>query len=241
MARPRLRTAAAAGCAALVLSGCLGSFAAFNKLNGWTRAASDSVLVQEAIFLALTPVYAVTITADLLVLNAYEFWTGRNPALAQRNDQTGPSGLRLVQRLEVTSEAKAWIGELWVANRRIETAAVVQVRPGAPVAGFWIDAFGRAAAFRVAPAAGGSGGAVIQLVDETADALAVGRLQIDELHAHPMRLTMEHLGPDRDRLGFIEQPKAQIDHGVLEILVVRHDEHPVLTDIVRLAPRPIAE
>lgn len=82
----RARTAAALICTvalAAMETGCIGSFAASNKLAGWNRAVSESRFVNELIFLALTPVYTVTLVADLLVINAIEFWSKENPFFAQ--------------------------------------------------------------------------------------------------------------------------------------------------------------
>jgi hypothetical protein len=87
-AMKRVRTGAAIILAAALTAmgtGCIGSFAASNKLAGWNASVSTSRFVNEVIFLALTPVYTVTLVADLLVINAIEFWSGENPFFAQND------------------------------------------------------------------------------------------------------------------------------------------------------------
>ena len=63
----------------MLMSSCVGSFTMFNKLAKWTQRATDSKFLNEIIFILLTPAYAVAGLADVVVLNAIEFWTGDNP------------------------------------------------------------------------------------------------------------------------------------------------------------------
>lgn len=70
---------------AIVLSGtimttsCVGSFTMFNKLAHWNKNATDSKILNEIIFLIISPAYAFCGIADALVLNSIEFWSGSNP------------------------------------------------------------------------------------------------------------------------------------------------------------------
>lgn len=77
----RARFLAAALVAAMGTSGCIGSFALFERVQSWNRTVSDK-WVNSVIHFALwiVPVYEVCLLGDLLVLNTMEFWTGDNPA-----------------------------------------------------------------------------------------------------------------------------------------------------------------
>ncbi len=63
----------------MVASSCVGSFAMFNKLASWNKRATGNKFLNEIIFLVISPAYAFCATADALVLNTIEFWTGDNP------------------------------------------------------------------------------------------------------------------------------------------------------------------
>lgn len=67
----------------MTAASCVGSFPLFNKLASWNKDATGNKFLNELIFLVISPAYAICGTADLLVLNAIEFWTGDNP-LANR-------------------------------------------------------------------------------------------------------------------------------------------------------------
>lgn len=79
----------------LLTSSCVGSFALFNKLASWNKRATNSKFLNEIIFLVISPAYVICGTADVLILNAVEFWSGSNP-LASRVGKTqqvlGPDG-----------------------------------------------------------------------------------------------------------------------------------------------------
>lgn len=66
-----------AGC--LLSTSCVGSFGLFNRLAQWNKKATDYKIVNELIFLIITPAYAVCSVVDALVLNSIEFWSGSNP------------------------------------------------------------------------------------------------------------------------------------------------------------------
>jgi len=65
-------------------TGCFGKFAAFNGLRGWNAKFSSNKFVNWLLFLVLNiiPVYEIFFTADVLILNSLEFWTGSNPLAA---------------------------------------------------------------------------------------------------------------------------------------------------------------
>lgn len=68
------------GC--FVLSSCVGSFSLFNKLAKWNKGATRYKLLNELIFLVISPAYAVCGIVDMFVLNTVEFWSGSNPMAA---------------------------------------------------------------------------------------------------------------------------------------------------------------
>ncbi len=65
--------------AAITLNSCIGSFGLFNKVLSWNKTATDNKFLNELIFILISPAYAICGTADLLVLNTIEFWSGDNP------------------------------------------------------------------------------------------------------------------------------------------------------------------
>lgn len=62
----------------LMMSSCIGSFSLFNKLLAWNEGIGNK-FVNELVFIVISPAYALCGTADLLVLNTVEFWSGQNP------------------------------------------------------------------------------------------------------------------------------------------------------------------
>lgn len=64
----------------LLFSSCIGSFGLTNNLLTWNRSI-DSKFVNELVFIAfwIVPVYEISAIADVLVINAIEFWSGNNP------------------------------------------------------------------------------------------------------------------------------------------------------------------
>jgi hypothetical protein len=65
----------------LSTTGCIGKFAAFNGLREWNSKFTKNKFVNWLVFIVLwvIPVYEILMTADGLVLNSIEFWTGSNP------------------------------------------------------------------------------------------------------------------------------------------------------------------
>ena len=72
--------------APVALTGCIGSFAAWNKVKDFNEEASESKWVQELLFLVLhiIPVYGIAYFIDILIINSIEFWTGENPMMSSR-------------------------------------------------------------------------------------------------------------------------------------------------------------
>jgi len=66
--------------AMLVMTGCYGSNALFNKVHKWNGTLGDKWVNScvHFVFLVLN-VYSITMFVDILVLNTVEFWTGSNP------------------------------------------------------------------------------------------------------------------------------------------------------------------
>lgn len=84
----------------MMFSSCIGPFNLSNKLLAWNQTIDDK-FVNEIIFVVLTPAYAVTLAADLFVLNSIEFWTGENPVEAGIVKQIqGTDGVYTVETLE---------------------------------------------------------------------------------------------------------------------------------------------
>lgn len=65
--------------ASVVMSSCIGSFGLFNKVLDWNKDATGNKFLNELIFIVISPAYVLCGTADLLVLNTIEFWSGSNP------------------------------------------------------------------------------------------------------------------------------------------------------------------
>lgn len=76
------KSIAALLCAGMVvLSGCYGSNACFNKIHKWNGTLGDKWINSVVHFLLFyLPVYGICLyLVDGLVLNTIEFWTGSNP------------------------------------------------------------------------------------------------------------------------------------------------------------------
>ena len=79
MKRKSFQTVVCLLAASMAMSSCVGSFALFNKLAKWNKNATDNKILNEILFLVISPAYAFCGAADALVLNSIEFWTGDNP------------------------------------------------------------------------------------------------------------------------------------------------------------------
>ena len=76
MKKITVNTIIALALGSMCLSSCIGSFGLTNKVLDWNKRATDNKFINELIFIVISPAYAVCSTADLLVLNSIEFWTG---------------------------------------------------------------------------------------------------------------------------------------------------------------------
>jgi outer membrane protein assembly factor BamB len=81
----------------IVLSGCYGKNACFNKLHDWNGTLGNKWINSIVhFFLNVFPVYMICLgLVDGLVLNTIEFWTGSNPLAADdsyyQKDEQGNS------------------------------------------------------------------------------------------------------------------------------------------------------
>ncbi|MBC7001470.1 DUF3332 family protein [Photobacterium sp. BZF1] len=78
-----IKRCVAIGVASVLLSGCVGSNVATTKLMEYNVKAVDNRYARGGLNMAMSPLYAVTVGADYLVLNSLEFWTGENPISGQ--------------------------------------------------------------------------------------------------------------------------------------------------------------
>ena len=79
MIKKHLKVVAILLSATLLTTSCVGSFGLFNKLASWNKEATGSKILNELIFIVISPAYAVCAVADVFVLNTIEFWSGSNP------------------------------------------------------------------------------------------------------------------------------------------------------------------
>ena len=65
--------------AAVLLTGCFGSFGATRALYGWNEGVTANKFLQTAVMwgLIIVPVYGVLALGDFFVFNTIEFWTGK--------------------------------------------------------------------------------------------------------------------------------------------------------------------
>lgn len=85
--------------ASMMFSSCIGSFALYNKVRAWNDQVGNK-FVNELVFVALwiLPVYELSFTADILVLNSIEFWSGNNPVVAETKVIDGKDARYLVEK-----------------------------------------------------------------------------------------------------------------------------------------------
>ena len=117
MRKSKLTVAAVLLCGAMLTNSCVGSFTLFNKFAGWNTRATNSKFLNELLFLVLSPAHVFCLTADALVLNTIEFWSGSNP-LAHNVGKTvnvmGQDGrYYAVKTLKNGYEVKAPTGEVY--------------------------------------------------------------------------------------------------------------------------------
>lgn len=109
-------------------SSCIGSFGLTKKILAWNKQVGNKV-VNELVFIGflIVPVYLVGVTADMLILNSIEFWSGSNPVndtsstVVRGSDgidylvECSPAGYRItskadgsVLRLDFHPETDSW-------------------------------------------------------------------------------------------------------------------------------------
>lgn len=119
----------------LIGTGCLGRFAAFNKLSEWNQKVTDNKFINEVIFLGLNiiPVYGIALLADAIVINSIEFWTGNNPMLTQVDHQkvVQSGDVKVVQTFHQDQEVKAMVTEYYIQGR-LEQKLTLSLRADSP-------------------------------------------------------------------------------------------------------------
>jgi len=68
----------ALSCAAMLFSGCYGSYALFHKVHKFNGGIGDK-WINSLVHFVFIPVYGVSLFVDGLIINTIEFWTGSNP------------------------------------------------------------------------------------------------------------------------------------------------------------------
>lgn len=108
--------------AAMVSTGCFGSFQATRNVYSWNKSFGDgNKWAQELMFLVigpLVPVYGVAGFLDAVVLNSIEFWTGKNPMTASTK-VTEKDGTKVTQSMRTDMGGRTQVVE-------VSTAAGVQ-------------------------------------------------------------------------------------------------------------------
>ncbi|MCM1021108.1 MAG: DUF3332 domain-containing protein [Muribaculum sp.] len=75
---------------------CIGSFALSKNVLSWNKSVGNK-FVNELVFFVFCPlVYPITLTADVLVINSIEFWSGSNPIAQDTKVIKGNDGNYLV-------------------------------------------------------------------------------------------------------------------------------------------------
>jgi hypothetical protein len=69
-------------------TGCFGGFQLTRKVYRFNQQVSPDKWIREIVFLVLVivPIYGIATFVDAIAFNLIEFWTGRNPALAENGD-----------------------------------------------------------------------------------------------------------------------------------------------------------
>lgn len=66
----------------ILLTGCIGKFALTDKVYSWNQKVDSNRWVNEIIFIPMLFVYGITLTADGILFNSIDWWTGSNPIAA---------------------------------------------------------------------------------------------------------------------------------------------------------------
>ncbi len=116
------------------VTGCIGSFGAFNKLLAWNKKVTDQKWGNELIFLGLNiiPVYGLAFLGDILIFNAIEFWGGSNPMKAAV-DTMGDH--RAVQSFTRDGDGNHLTVSFYFKDALDCTLTMSQAEPSAPLVG----------------------------------------------------------------------------------------------------------
>jgi hypothetical protein len=109
----------------LLLSGCLGQNALFDRVQDWNATATEEKFVNQGISFVFwwLPVYGLTLLGDVIIFNSVEFWTGENPISGEPAKVTGTTE-RLEDGLggyaDVTYNADGSVSVVAYANGEVE-------------------------------------------------------------------------------------------------------------------------
>jgi hypothetical protein len=95
--RTVVATAVLAGFLPLTTAGCFGQFQVTRKIYAFNKEVSPDKWVRWLTFVVLNfiPVYGFGVLVDAVIANSIEFWTGKNPVVADAGTEKivlGPSG-----------------------------------------------------------------------------------------------------------------------------------------------------
>jgi uncharacterized lipoprotein YehR (DUF1307 family) len=132
-----------------LITGCYGSFSAFNKLRAWNQTASDQKWVNEGIFLVLTiiPVYSLAMFGDVIIFNSVEFWTGENPMAKAKFSSNGDK--KAVQKFSQDENGKHMQVLYYEKNQLKETVSLNQATETSPLTGHVVSTDGRTQDFTI--------------------------------------------------------------------------------------------
>lgn len=109
--------------ALVLLTGCMSSFRLTRSVYAFNERLSDSVVVQELVFVAflIVPVYEVSLVADLLFLNVAETVTGDSliRTVPPQSDAVARADGRVVAAIPDPGEDGVWIEVSGQRARRV--------------------------------------------------------------------------------------------------------------------------
>ncbi|MBI3812525.1 MAG: DUF3332 family protein [Nitrospirae bacterium] len=134
-------------------TGCLGRFAAFNKLSVWNQKATKDKFVNEIIFLALNiiPVYGIALLADAVVFNSLEFWGEKNPMVSEGHHQkfVESGNIKVVLDFRQNGEMKTMEARYYLKDRLVNTLTLSQRKESGEFAGEAVASDGTAKSFTI--------------------------------------------------------------------------------------------
>jgi hypothetical protein len=136
-----------------ISTGCLGRFAAFNKLSAWNQKVTNDKFLNEIIFLAfnIIPVYGVALLADAVVFNSLEFWGEKNPMMSEGTHQkvVESGDLKVVQDFRQMGELKTMEARFYFKDRLVNTLTLSQKTESGEFNGDGIASDGTARKFAI--------------------------------------------------------------------------------------------